>query len=73
MDVSAAMATGLEGMTLQQSTYIPTFDVRTPALKEFLQDVANGAVYVTENQETLKATTGGQFKIAFRQVRFFVT
>ena len=37
MDVSAAMATALEGMTHQQSTYhIPTFDGRTPALKEFL-------------------------------------
>ena len=52
MDVSAAMATVLEGMTLHQTTYhIPTFDSRTPALKEFLQDVTNGVVYVTESTE----------------------
>ena len=52
MDVSAAMATALEGMTLQQSTYyIPTFNSRTPALKEFLQVVANGVVCVTESTE----------------------
>ena len=52
MDVSAPMATAFEGMTLQQSTYhITTFDCRTPALKEFLQDVVNGVVYVTESTE----------------------
>ena len=52
MDVSAAMATALKGMTLPQSTYhIPTFDGRTPAVKEFLQDVANDSVYVTESTE----------------------
>ena len=52
MDVSTAMATALEGMSLQQSTYhIPTFDDKTPALKEFLQDVAIGAVYVTDSTE----------------------
>ena len=52
MDVSAAMAMALEGLTLQQSTYhIRTLDGRTPALKEFLQDATNDAVYVTKSTE----------------------
>ena len=52
LDASAAMASVLECMTLQQSTYnIPQFDGKNPPLKEFLQDVANGAVYITEATE----------------------
>ena len=39
-------------MTLQQRTYqIPKFDGKNPPLKEFLQDIANGAVYITESTE----------------------
>ena len=52
LDASAAMASVLECMTLQQSTYhIPQFDGKNPPLKEFLQDIANGAVYITESTE----------------------
>ena len=52
LDASAAMASVLECITLQQSTYhIPQFDGKNPPLKEFLQDIANGAVYITESTE----------------------
>ena len=52
LDASAAMASVLECMTLQQSTYhIRQFDGKNPPLKEFLQDIENGAVYVTESTE----------------------
>ena len=45
LDASAAMASVLECMSLQQSMYhIPQFDGKNPPLKEFLQDVANGSV-----------------------------
>lgn len=51
-DTTAAMASVLECMTLQRSTFhIPCFDGRNPPLKEFLQDVANGAVFITEQTE----------------------
>ena len=46
------MASVLEYMTLQQSTYhIPQFDGKNPPLKEFLQDVPNRAVFVTDVTE----------------------
>ena len=49
LNTSAAMASVLECMTLQQSTYhIPQFYGKNTPLKEFLQDVANGAVFVTD-------------------------
>ena len=49
LNTSAAMASVLECVTLQQSTYhIPQFDGINPPLKEFLHDVANGAVFVTD-------------------------
>ena len=52
LDASAAMASVLECMTLQQSTYhIPQFDGKNPPLKEFLQDIANDAVYIMESTE----------------------
>ena len=52
LDTSAAMASVLECMTLQQSTYhIPHFDGKNPPLKDFLQDVSNGAVFVTDATE----------------------
>ena len=52
LDASATMASVLECMTLHQSTYhISQFDGKNPPLKEFLQDVANGAVYITEATE----------------------
>ena len=52
LNTSAAMASVLESMTLQQSTYhIPQFDGKNPPLKEFLQDIANGAVFVTDITE----------------------
>ncbi|XP_051161523.1 uncharacterized protein LOC127281712 [Leptopilina boulardi] len=52
LDTTAAVASVLECMTLQQSTlHIPVFDGRNPPLKEFLQDVANGAAFLTENSE----------------------
>ena len=39
-------------MTLQQSTFhIPRFDCRNPPLREFLQDVSNGAVFITPANE----------------------
>lgn len=51
-DTTAAMTSVLECMTLQQCTYhIPFFDGRNPPLKEFLQDVANGGVFVTDATE----------------------
>ncbi|XP_043461938.1 uncharacterized protein LOC122498320 [Leptopilina heterotoma] len=51
-DTTAAMASVLECMTLQRSTFhIPCFDGRSPPLKEFLQDVANGAVFINEQTE----------------------
>ena len=41
-------------MTLQTSTYnIPDFNGRTPPLKEFLQDVSNGAVFVIRTTEPI--------------------
>lgn len=47
-DTSAAMTSVLECLTLQQSTYhIPIFDGRNPPLKEFIQDIQNGAVFIT--------------------------
>ena len=53
LDASAAMASVLECMTLQQSTYhIPQFDGKNPPLKEFLQDIANGAACITESTES---------------------
>ena len=53
LDPSAAMESILECMTIQQSTYhISQFDGKNPPLKEFLQDVANGAVYITEAKES---------------------
>ena len=52
LNASAALASVLECMTLQQSTYhIPQFDGRNPLLKYFLQDVSNGAVFVTDATE----------------------
>ena len=52
LNTSAAIASVLECITLQQSTYhIPQFDSKNPPLKEFLQDVANGAVFVTDVTE----------------------
>lgn len=51
-DTSAAMTSVLECLTLQQSTYnIPVFDGRDPPLREFLQDVANGSVFITDATE----------------------
>ena len=45
---STAIASVLECMTLQQSTYhIPHIDGKNPPLKDFLQDVSNDAVFVT--------------------------
>ena len=47
------MVSVLECLTLQQSTYhIPHFDGKNPPLKDFLQDVSNGAVFVTDATET---------------------
>lgn len=60
-NTSAAMASVLECMTLQQSTYhIPHFDGKNPSLNEFLQDVLNGAVFISENSESafIKAVLG---------------
>ena len=52
LSTSAAMASVLECMTLQQSTYhIPQFDGKNPPLKELLQDISNGAVFVIEASE----------------------
>ena len=52
LNTSAAMTSVLECMTLQQSTYhIPQFDGKNPPPKDFLQDVANGAVFVTDATE----------------------
>ena len=49
LNTSAAIASVLECMTLQQSTYhIPQFNGKNPPLKEFLQDISNGAIFVTE-------------------------
>ena len=54
LDASAVMNSLLENMTLQTSTYnIPDFNGRTPPLKEFLQDVSNGAVFVTRTTEPI--------------------
>ena len=51
LNTSAEMASLLECMTLQQSTYhIPQFNGKNPPLKEFLQDFSNGAVFVTDKQ-----------------------
>ena len=58
LNTSAAMASVLECMTLQQSTYhIPQFDGKNPPLKDFLQDVANGAVFVTDATELKQSET----------------
>ena len=52
LDVSAAMASVLECINLQQSTYhLSQFDGKNSPPKEFLQDAANGAVYITEATE----------------------
>ena len=52
VNTSAAMASVLECMTLQQSTYhIPRFDRKNPPLKDFLQDLLNGAVLVIDATE----------------------
>ena len=49
LNTSAAMESVLECMTLQKRTYhIPQFDGKNPPLKEFLQNISNGAVIVTE-------------------------
>ena len=54
LDASAVMNSLLENMTLQTSTYnIPDFNGRTPPLKEFLQDVSNGAVFVTRTTKPI--------------------
>ena len=54
LGASAVRNSFLENMTLQTSTYnIPDFIGRTPPLKEFLQDVSNGAVFVTRTTEPI--------------------
>ena len=54
LDYSVVMNSLLENMTLQNSTYhIPEFNGKSPELKEFLQDVANGAVFVTSTTEPM--------------------
>ena len=52
LNMRAAMASVLECMILQQRIYhIPQFDGKNPPLKEFLQDISNRAVFVTEVTE----------------------
>ena len=52
LNASAVMASVLECMTLQQCTYhIPQSDGKDPHLKDFVQDVTNGAVFVTDAAE----------------------
>ena len=52
LDASVVMNSLLENMTMQTSTYhIPEFNGKTPPLKEFIQDVCNGAVFVTQSTE----------------------
>ena len=52
LNASVAMASVSECMTLHESTYhIPQFDGKNPPLMEFLQDVANGTVYITKARE----------------------
>ena len=54
LDASLVMNSLLQNMTLQKSTHsIPDFNGKTPQLKDFLQDVKNGAVFVTQATEPM--------------------
>ena len=63
-------------MTLQQCTYhIPQFVGKNPPLKEFLQDVENGAVFVTDVTEpgfikTVLAKPKGVARESVREKQF---
>ena len=54
LDASLVMNSLLQNMTLQNSTHsIPDFNGKASQLKDFLQDVKNGAVFVTEATEPM--------------------
>ena len=54
LDASLVMNSFLQNMTLQNSTHsIPDFNGKTPQLKDFLQDMKNGAVFVTQATEPM--------------------
>ena len=61
-------------MTFKQSTYhMPQFDGKNSPLKEFLQDEANGATYITEATEPgfIKVVLRGSCILAVLKNRFF--
>lgn len=52
LDQTAAMTSMMECFTVERGTHhIPCFNGKDPPLREFLQDVTNGAVYMTPTTE----------------------